>query len=357
MSFWLPPEQHYHDGMPSGLTIDWHVELKASMTGKKLTGTMSIYDAMSAGRTDVKGVYFDNVAPVNVSITPNSGVLAIGSPITMSTVYRDANGASDLYQCFLLLSENGSSANAVSVYYIKSSNKIYLRDDTGTSWGTGYTPGTSVTLQNSQCKLYVGSTTVSTSGNDLTVNWNIELKPTMTGKNLHAAMTAVDSTYVSVYNIKAVYYTNHAPVNTSVSPNSGSISTGVPTAYTTVFSDADGASTLRQANLLINTTNSLANGILVKYDATANKVYLRDDANTAWSTGYVLGSAVTLENSQCKLYVGNTTATIAGNNLTIVWSIELKPTMAAKTLKEYMWLMDATLTTVGYDLRGTFTTP
>ena len=76
-----------------------------------------------------------------------------------------------------------NSARSCLLYYDRASARLFLLDDYS-SWTSG-APGTNATLQNSQCAVSLGASSVAVNGNTLTLN---------------AAMTFA-STYAGVKNI------------------------------------------------------------------------------------------------------------------------------------------------------------
>jgi hypothetical protein len=122
-----------------------------------------------------------------------------------------------------------------------------------------------------------------------------------------------------------------------------------------VCSDPDGAADLAQCYMLINTTLSAPGAAYVLYDANTNLLYLRNDANTGWGTGCAPGYASVLQNSQCKLYCADTTVVTNGNNRTVNYVIEIKPTQAGKTFQEWMWVADKLNANSGYVSMGSVT--
>jgi hypothetical protein len=106
--------------------------------------------------------------PTIVSVTLNP---ATGLSVVFTAVYSDPNGAADLNEVELLVNTKLLSAGACYVYYDPLTNKLDLYNDAGTALLTpALTPGGSGTLTNSQCTLNASSSTVSESGNNLTLN-------------------------------------------------------------------------------------------------------------------------------------------------------------------------------------------
>jgi hypothetical protein len=164
---------------------------------------------------------------------------------------------------------------------------------------------------------------VSSSGTDLVVKWSVTPNASFTGaKNLWLysgdASGAIDD-----WDDLGDWTINHAPQNVSVSPSSGTSNPGTARLFTATYRDLDGAATLRQVYLLTAPTVNGASGLYCYYDVTANKIYLRDDANKTWLGGVtpgVAGSAA-LTNSKGSLNVAQTTVSSSGTDLVVKWSV------------------------------------
>jgi len=78
------------------------------------------------------------------------------------------------------------------VEYLKGPNTLYLLNDAGNAWMGPLTPGVAGTQSNSQCTLDAGSSSVSGSGNTLTVTLRLTFSGSFTGtKNVYGE--AVDN--------------------------------------------------------------------------------------------------------------------------------------------------------------------
>lgn len=144
-----------------------------------------------------------------------------------------------------------------------------------------------------------------------------------------------------------------APTLGAVVPVAGKSSPDQEAAVSSVYSDADGWSTLTDLRFLINTSTGPANALYLRYDRVLNKLYLLNDAGTAWLGGVAPGSAVTLENSLGRLVCAKTTVSGSGANLTLSWQINFKSAAAGKTYNVYLWAKD-NLTAVGWTQKGTW---
>ncbi len=132
-------------------------------------------------------------APTVSSVSPSTGSQYAGTPQVFSTVYSDSNEAEDIFAVYIALrSDLTALDNAIAIGYDRINNNLYILNDDATAWLGPCTPGTSSTLSNSQGTLNCAQTTVSLSGNNLTINWNITPTGSFAG-TLNIYLLAVDA--------------------------------------------------------------------------------------------------------------------------------------------------------------------
>ncbi len=119
--------------------------------------------------------------PVAVSVTPSSGS---GTSQTFSFLFSDADGVGQITYVQALINATNSWQSACAILYIQSGTQLYLVNDAGNGWLGPLTPGVAGTLQNSQCTLDAGLSSVSAVGNDLTVNAALTFKPAFSGSKV-----------------------------------------------------------------------------------------------------------------------------------------------------------------------------
>jgi len=208
----------------SGATVKWNGSALSTtfVSATKLTAAVSASQIAAAGTasvtvttptgTSTAATFTINAAqaPMIVSLTPNSGA---GQSVAFSAVIADLSGAADVNEVLLLV-DTTADANGVGACYVRydpSSNQLYLRNDAGTGWllpgntsvdtlalrgavtrrrpQNSITVGT-VTASNSQCTLNASSSSVSTSGNNLTLSVSLAFSATVVGSQnvyLHAS--------------------------------------------------------------------------------------------------------------------------------------------------------------------------
>jgi len=79
-------------------------------------------------------------------------------------------------------------------YYNQDVNKIYLRNNDGTKWLGAITPGTNQIIENDYAKLDCSKTTVTGSGDTLTIKWAVTFKESFAGKTYNTYLFARDDT-------------------------------------------------------------------------------------------------------------------------------------------------------------------
>jgi hypothetical protein len=122
-----------------------------------------------------------NKAPILGAIFPSGGSGPTGDVTYFETSWADANGQADLKHCYFHIGASPSLLNNVTLMYNAVKDKLWLRDDSGSTWTGGCAPGSAGVMENSQAKVYCSMTSAYGSAETLYVNWAIEFKPGYTG--------------------------------------------------------------------------------------------------------------------------------------------------------------------------------
>jgi hypothetical protein len=165
----------------STLTITAGANAAAETITATLTGTSgSTSHTTSAGLTITSGN--SAVPPVAVSVMPNSGS---GASQTFAFAFSDLNGATDIVSTQIVINSTLAAAGTCYFYYARAANAIYLATDAG-AWQGFLTIGTAGTMQNSQCVVNAGASSVTASGNNLTLNLALSFNAGFAGaKNIY----------------------------------------------------------------------------------------------------------------------------------------------------------------------------
>jgi len=295
-----------------------------------------------------KGTWTPSAAfvPSVVSASPNP---ASGASQNFALTYSDTGGYGVLTSVGALFNTTLSSKKACYVYYVPQTNLLYLQSDSGQG-ATSITPG-SGTLSNSQCTIDGSSTSVATSGNDLTLNLAVAASSSFEGpKNIY--MYAADNTSGTTGWVKEGTWTPSAsfvPSIVSVSPNPAS---GAAQNFVLTYSDTGGSGALTAVAVLFNAKLSSQNACYVYYVPQSNLLYLQNDSGQG-ATSITPGSG-TLSNGQCTINGSSTSVGTSGNNLTL--NLAVTASSSFEGLKNiYMYAADSSSASTGWAKEGTWT--
>jgi hypothetical protein len=325
----------------STLTITAGASAAAGSYTATVTGTSgSLSHNTSAGLTITGGS--SSGPPVTVSVTPNSGSGASG---TFAFAFSDPNGATDIVSTQLVINASLGTAGSCYFYYSRAGNAIYLATDAG-AWQGYLRVGTAGTIENSQCVVNAGASTVTASGNSLTLNLALSFTTAFAGaKNVYMEVenATVDSGWAQrgTWTVTASGSSGNSsspPSPVSVTPNNGN-SSAQTLAFT--FSDTNGTADIASIQIDIAAALSASNACYLYYVPASNALYLANDAG-AWQGFVTVGVAGTMQNSQCAVNAGASSVTTSGNNLILNLTLTFKPAFAGSK-NIYMEAHNATL--------------
>jgi hypothetical protein len=116
---------------------------------------------------------------ISVQMTPSSGS---GMLSNFAISVTDSAGAGAIQQISLFIGDVLGGPNACYIDFNVATRKISLRNNSNTGWSSGTVlPGFTGLLQNNQCALYVSQTTVSQSGDTVTLRPYIAFKSRFKG--------------------------------------------------------------------------------------------------------------------------------------------------------------------------------
>lgn len=119
-----------------------------------------------------------NVPPTVDWVNPASGS---GSNQVFTFRYSDADGYDDILFAHVIIRQTLSGTNSCYSYYHQGQGAFYLRNDANTGWHGPLTPGTSQTVENSQCRINGLGTTVSGQGSELTTQLDLTFMGSYSG--------------------------------------------------------------------------------------------------------------------------------------------------------------------------------
>ncbi|MGI8990259.1 MAG: beta-propeller fold lactonase family protein [Bryobacteraceae bacterium] len=144
---------------------------------------------------------------------------------------------------------------------------------------------------------------------------------------------------------------SQAPTGDSVSPSSG---TGSSQTFQAAYSDAGGYANLAFTELLIGNSLDGAHTCWIAYNRPNNALYLLNDSGTAFLGPIAAGAAGTLSSSQCTVDGSGSSASGAGNTLTINLAVSFNANYAGPK-NSYLLAIDGSGLASGWQARGSWT--
>ncbi len=273
--------------------------------------------------------------PTADSVTPNAGS---GASQAFTFKFSSDTGFANLNALYIIMNTGLSAAAGCVPYYVPASNSIYLFNDAGSGATGPITPGSGLTLSNSQCTISGSGASASGAGDTLTLTLPITFKPAFKGQQTIFGYAADSANQNSGWQTLGTWTPNpggapSAPTADSVTPNSG---TGSAQSFTFKYSSSGGFGNIAGVYALINSTLSAAAGCVVYYAPAANALYLFNDAGNGASGPLTAGTAGTLSNSQCTVNGSGSSASGNGNTLAVAYSLTFAPGFkGAQTLYGY----------------------
>jgi hypothetical protein len=143
---------------------------------------------------------------------------------TFTFKYSSVNGASYLSEAHALINGSLNPASACWVFFSAATNSLYLYNDAGTGPAGQITPGSSATMQNSQCTINGAGSSVTSSGNTLTMTLAVTFAASFNGEQTLNGLAVDYGGLNSVWQKLGVWKSSAvlavAPTADSVTPNS-----------------------------------------------------------------------------------------------------------------------------------------
>jgi hypothetical protein len=134
-----------------------------------------------AGHSDELKV---NRPPQVIGMNSSSNTLKPNRALNFTATFSDEDGSGDIKVAEFLVIPYSNKNNFCLIYYNQNTGKLYLRNGTREGgWIGGYELGSNNLIENSDVILDCSKTTVSSSDNALTINWNLVFKPNFIGIN------------------------------------------------------------------------------------------------------------------------------------------------------------------------------
>ncbi len=284
----------------------------AGLDGKDLGADIAGVLAATAAATNPPVPPGSSQAPTAVSATPSSGQ---GFAQAFQLAYADGDGYADIEQALVLVNSSPAQPSACLVFYQRSQNALWLRDDQGGGWLGPATAGAAGSLGNSQCSVDAGASGAAGAGSALTLTLRVRFAASFAGAK-KVYMQAVDQGgRSSGWQQRGSWVVpNSPPQAVSVTPASG---LGSAQTFQFLFSDANGYNDIATTQMLFHSTLTPASGCYVQFQPGSGKLWLRNNAGTGWLGPVVAGTAARLSNTRCAVDAAGSSRTGAGPDLTV----------------------------------------
>jgi len=150
----------------------------------------------------------------------------------------------------------------------------------------------------------------------------------------------------------AWYPVNHAPTILAISPSNDSSLVEDEVIFRIDYDDQDGWNQLLQCQFSVSNSPG-GFGLLAYYDPFSDKLYIRNDDNTAWVGGYALGSVNVLENSNARIDCAKSSRTTSFSTLSVYLAVTFKEAFAG-AYDLYGFVYDSFGAASGWQKKGTW---
>ncbi len=331
-------------GNGAGLTVTLNIVFQAGFTGQQKT-----YLYAQEGSYGTEGINSGWQQVGTWSVSPSIS-LVVGA-ITNSTaptntfpaIVRDLNGFDDIQLVYFLVNPAPSiPQNSCHGVYVRSSNSVYLYNDTLTGIAGSLTPGIAGIIQNSQCTVNGVASSVSASGTDLTLNLRLGLIGAYTTTPEKVYFLAVDSENRNTGWIQTAIWGPTATLQplSFIAGNITNSSAPVQTFSATVH-DPAGLPDIQLVYFLVNPAPSVpdntCHGVYVRY---SNALYLYNNTLTAVTGPLTPGTTSTIQNSQCSVDGITSSVTTSETDLTLTIGLGLLGSYTVSAEKVYFLAVD-----------------
>ena len=263
-------------------------------------------------------------APSVITMSPQSGSSVVQ---TFTFTFRDPDGYANLDVVNVLINNFLDGRFACYIAYSRTTNVLYLVNDTGTALLPGLVMNGTGATGNSFCSITGAGSSASGAGSDLTLSLNMAFNSTNFAGDKVVYLAARDlASGNSGWQTRGVWRIplgGAALTVAGLTPGSG---IGAKQTFTLTFRDPSAATNITNAQLLINADLNGSNACYLGYVRAMNLLYLVSDLGSGLEQPPITPNtgAGTAQNSQCILSGEGTTANISGTDLTLTINLTFK---------------------------------
>jgi len=273
--------------------------------------------------------------PAPVSAEPASGS---GTSQTFTFAFSDANGYQSIGVADILFASALDGRHACYVAFVQATSSVLLVDDAGDAGGPyqGLVLPASGSIGNSQCTINGTNSSVSVSGNTLTLTLAIAFNAAFNGNKVIYTSAQDKLSNSSGWQALATWAVpgppSTGPAVAGINPARGT-SFG-PALYTFTFSDTNGQADIAVANVLIASAIDGRHACYIAFVPATSSVLLVDDAGDAGGPyqGIVLPASGSISNGQCTIDGAGSSVSVSGNTLALTLAITFSQSFAGNRL-------------------------
>jgi hypothetical protein len=320
-----------------------------------VTGSYVAYLVIPTSQAD-SSLYTGDIILISAPPTMVQSPLITGSGpyYNFSATGNDPNGAGSIGLLKMGFTPVGGGTTKCVVVYTASTASFSLVDAGDTA---GPLPaGSSGSIQNTTCVLTNPTVTVSSNGNQETMNLPISFVDTNTSFAGNYDVIGYVEDGPSGFNSGwkgigtwTVSYSTQAPSNASLTPASGS---GTSQTFVAAYADPNGVGNVFSA--LLDIVQSGSSVCEVYYTTANNSFYLLSQPGNVESAALVAGASGSIQDSECTLTAPS--VSYSGDQLILTAPIAFNSSFTG-TMGVYMWVKDVNGVNSGSVKMGTWTVP
>lgn len=245
--------------------------------------------------------------PLVGPVVPSSGT---GSSQVFTFSYSDSIDYTNLVAAEMIVNSSIAFTKACYARLDVGQRSITLRDDSNGSWIGPISIGANGFVENGQCIINAGGSSMNGSARTLAVELAITFKASFQGvKSIYSRTQTVG--YMTGWKQQAVWAVNCAPNVSFIAPAVGS---GINQTFAFTIANRINATRLK---VNINSSNSSGAACMIYVETASGLAVLANDAGSQYGPTVLLGGSGVLENSQCRLSAAGSSSATNGDNLTI----------------------------------------
>jgi hypothetical protein len=286
--------------------------------------------------TSVGGVWTVPSLRVTPDSTAGSG---LHTTQTFTFQASPVAGQGSLQILYALINYDIDGGGACFLIYYPGSNSIALANDTASAWSMQALPN-SGTLENSQCRANLASSSGQVVGSSVVFSVNLTFKAGLPGpQNVYSITYDAAGVYSGWQKVGTWNADGSAvparPSGFSVTPANGA---GLSQTFTYRASSPGGYTYLTQMHAMIDTSVNGVGACWVYYNRLENAFLLMNDTATGWIYPGT-GNGGVLSNSQCTLNTNASSASGSGNELAVNFALSFASTWGGQKT-QYLLVQD-----------------